>query len=1236
MKQLDIKNNSMIKAIIGVALLSSSAVAAPAIWDGSADVSWYESSAQAYNLTTAEQLAGLAKLVNDGTSSFEGKTITLGADIFLNDTAGAGTGTWASTERRSWTPIGMYSRPFKGELDGMAGKKNRKIYGLYLNDKSKNYVGLFGYTSGAKINNIDLFADNVSGGKYVGSFVGYGQRSELNQVSAQANVTGTDTAVGGLAGYIYSIKGADKNKISFRGNVNGLECVGGLAGVASGDISNAVYSGSVSGKSRFVGGLVGDFKGNKITNSSAEGKIIGELGTGGLIGYIRKSSGRTNVDSSHFVGTVSGKNSAGGIAGGNEAGSFFVVRNSYSEGSVLGTGNYVGGITGWADSIVESYHVGDVSSQGSYVGGLAGFCYQVRNSYSEGAVTGNNRVGGLVGDASSIRYSHHKDGDVNGSGSYVGGLAGQSKYIDHSYSEGSVTSSKGSYVGGLVGYSWNIDSSYHKEGSVDGWHYVGGLSGYTYGSVIQSYSVANVTGKGNYIGGLIGYLNHCNDDGDACHAKDSIVDTYSVGDVSGKNYVGGLIGLDKSITGSVNYRVKNIRYIRSFSAGLVKGYAYVGGLLGQSSINMVNSTQVIAMDSCYHKNGEVDGDSSYVGGLIGYFVRGSVSNSYSEGNVRGTSYVGGLLGYSVNSFLSNSYTEGNVTGSSDYVGGLAGFSYMRTNLATSKEFQIIENSHAKGNVDGINNVGGVIGRSVLYDENKFKMVRDSSVIIKFLNTSSLGNVTGQDSVGGLVGATDLGKISNDTLSYAKIIIDSSYHEQGNVTGNSYVGGIAGFVNTVSIFNSHQKGDIQGSSNFVGGLIGARLKNSLSSYIDLDTIQESYSIGNVEGEKYVGGLIGLDSLHLNSGLSRSFILSANSEGNVTGLDYVGGAVGATMNLSLLESYSRGDKTGLGDYVGGLIGFSLNRKSFNYGDGGLLDKNTFFDSISYSIGDVKGHRYVGGLIGLDSTYVTYLMSKEGYYPNVEVTRVVNEAYSMGRVEGFAYVGGLIGCYNNGRNVKSSFINGIRSEIKSSYHGGGSVTADSSYVGGLVGYASGTLDSTYHIGDTVSGYGYVGGVAGRVDSVRNSYSKSNVLGNDKYVGGLVGYGVNVLKSFAEGATKSDSSYVGGLVGYASGTVDFAYHEGGSVSGYGYVGGLVGRAKTVWNSWSKGDVFGKNKYVGGLAGYGVNVSKSFAEGGTKSDSSYVGGLVGSVSGMVNSAYHMGGLLVVMDMLEASQVQDR
>lgn len=57
-------------------------------WDGSADTNWYtghESNAE-YHITTAEQLAGLAQLVNadPGETNFAGKTVYLDKDLDLS------------------------------------------------------------------------------------------------------------------------------------------------------------------------------------------------------------------------------------------------------------------------------------------------------------------------------------------------------------------------------------------------------------------------------------------------------------------------------------------------------------------------------------------------------------------------------------------------------------------------------------------------------------------------------------------------------------------------------------------------------------------------------------------------------------------------------------------------------------------------------------------------------------------------------------------------------------------------------------------------------------------------------------------------------------------------------------------------------------------------------------------------------------------------------------------------
>lgn len=51
-------------------------------WDGAVDISWYNDTDREFTLTNPAQLAGLAKLVKEKVT-FEGKTIRLGADIYL-------------------------------------------------------------------------------------------------------------------------------------------------------------------------------------------------------------------------------------------------------------------------------------------------------------------------------------------------------------------------------------------------------------------------------------------------------------------------------------------------------------------------------------------------------------------------------------------------------------------------------------------------------------------------------------------------------------------------------------------------------------------------------------------------------------------------------------------------------------------------------------------------------------------------------------------------------------------------------------------------------------------------------------------------------------------------------------------------------------------------------------------------------------------------------------------------
>ena len=108
--------------LLGISLYAADA------WDGtSTETDWYDANKSEFEISTAEQLAGLAQLVNSGTETFPDKIIKLTADIDLGG--------------KTWTPIGNSVKAnfaFKGNFYG----QGHIISNLYVPD---TYCpGLFG------------------------------------------------------------------------------------------------------------------------------------------------------------------------------------------------------------------------------------------------------------------------------------------------------------------------------------------------------------------------------------------------------------------------------------------------------------------------------------------------------------------------------------------------------------------------------------------------------------------------------------------------------------------------------------------------------------------------------------------------------------------------------------------------------------------------------------------------------------------------------------------------------------------------------------------------------------------------------------------------------------------------------------------------------------------------------------------------------------------------------------
>ena len=152
--------------------------------------------------------------------------------------------------------------------------------------------------------------------------------------------------------------------------------------------------------------------------SIVDADITGNFYTGGIVGT---TDGE--VVSSSVTGTVtSSNNNAGGLAGSNDG----LLRESSAQVIVTGE-NQVGGLVGLnSDTIRKSSATGSVSASGTRVGGLVATNNNnatVENSYATGAVTGDSKVGGLVGLNPGIIERAFAVGSVSGT-SAVGGLVG--------------------------------------------------------------------------------------------------------------------------------------------------------------------------------------------------------------------------------------------------------------------------------------------------------------------------------------------------------------------------------------------------------------------------------------------------------------------------------------------------------------------------------------------------------------------------------------------------------------------------------------------------------------------------------------------------------------------------------------------------------------------------------------------------------------------------------------------
>lgn len=249
--------------IFGVSLPKSQA---QAIWDGTADITWYNTGETSFDISTAEQLAGVAQLVNNQGVTFNGVTLNLTAEIWLN-------GEQDSTN--NWIPIGgsaiatgesaTTGNAFEGHFNG----NGYSIRNLYCDRSNYFHTGFFGAIKHPAVIDSLVFINPVLKSQgMMGTVVGFIKAGGDVYIS---NCMAINTRIHGTGGNnIGGIIGASYPNAEF------------LAGITY--ISNCGVTGYISGN--YIGGIAGNGKKAYLSNTYFAGTLAPSSNNwGGLLGH---------------------------------------------------------------------------------------------------------------------------------------------------------------------------------------------------------------------------------------------------------------------------------------------------------------------------------------------------------------------------------------------------------------------------------------------------------------------------------------------------------------------------------------------------------------------------------------------------------------------------------------------------------------------------------------------------------------------------------------------------------------------------------------------------------------------------------------------------------------------------------------------------------------------------------------------------------------------------------------
>ncbi len=371
-----------------------------------------------------------------------------------------------------------------------------------------------------------------------------------------------------------------------------------------------------------------------------------------------------------------------------------------------------------------------------------------------------------------------------------------------------------------------------------------------------------------------------------------------------------------------------------------------------------------------------------------------------------------------------------------------------------------------------------------------------------------------------------GAVVQDLNLNIAIVSDGSAQEIGGLVGNN-----AGLIKNVTV-----NGEVTGTA-YVGGIVGRNLETG--------SVRESENNAEIFGDYSIGGIAGINSGNIRENVNNGKV--NNRDRNVSetsGIMFAGGVAG--YNLGTVynnRNYGAVGFKDLGKYVGGVTGVN-------------------FATVSECIneGAITGTDYVGGMSGyygkisaelnqetkeaIDKVYEEIFGLTDKKFEMEKVTTAdlkLNYCYNNGTIIGKWNVGGIAGVFQGKKEVSTekpveggTGVTAKNSATIENCFNEGTISAKGKFIGGIVGQVTvGIVEKCYEFGliNANDKTDFVGGIVGDlVDaSVLNCFVFGDISGKDN-IGGIAGRGDNIRNTYSNTSIKCYGEKAGGVAGYSS----------------------------------------------------------------------------------------------------------